>query len=388
MCTDRSTCPRVRRASQAIRYDSSGRETVENRSPRRLPSIRCVLFKRGCTRMKFVRSLTITIVNHNHWKWIQGCLESLAAHPYTLGPSEIVVLDNASEDGSVQGIQRSFPAVRLLSKSTRRGFGANQNEAVSTATTDLVFLMNPDAVVHEGTLDRLAQAFDVAESIAITACPDSGSDSSAPISSPIPFPTPVAALERALHVKRNRDRRLLGEHAVVSNGWVSGHAFMVDRRRFLEIDGFDTSFFMYSEEVDLMRRMQRRGWKIVWIEHALTSHIGKTSESATLDTNGSPSPMTTRTTVQLSRSEVKYIQKNFGCLATLAFRAASALDATIRYIATWLPWTSSRMVTKGPSVAHTRAHHLARLKVFLGDTSSPDLEDAAEAWNRANPPRA
>ncbi len=72
----------------------------------------------------------------------------------------MIVLDNASEDGSVAEIRKSFPDVTLLPRELRRGFGANQNDAVGHATGGLVFVMNPDAVVHPGTLDLLALAFD------------------------------------------------------------------------------------------------------------------------------------------------------------------------------------------------------------------------------------
>lgn len=335
------------------------------------------------------RSLTVTIVNHNHRRWIGDCLKSIVAHPYTLGPCEIVVLDNASEDESISAIRERFPTVRVLQKSIRRGFGANQNEAVSNAATDLVFLMNPDAVVHERTLDLLARAFDIDESIAIAAGPDTGSEYSLPITGPNPYPTPATALARALHLKRGRNRKLVDDHGVVRNGWVAGHALMVDRRRFVEIGGFDTSFFMYSEEVDLMGRMQDKGWKIAWIDEALTSHVGKTFESASNFGSDRPTgPIAARTAVQIARSEVRYIRKSQGRLRTVAFRAASALDAAIRYAATWVPWTRRMMVPKGPTTAHTRMYHLTRLRIFLGDKSAPDMEDHAAAWNRREAPVA
>jgi len=331
------------------------------------------------------RSLMISIVNHNHWDWIQGCLDSIAENPYTLGPCETVVLDNASEDGSIDRIRGRYPAVRVVPKSIRRGFGENQNEVILSTAADLVLVMNPDAVVHRGTLDALVRGFGISSSIVITAGPDTGAGYSRPIDGPFPFPTSARALTRALHLNRDRHSVLFDEQGVVNNGWVSGHAFMVDRRRFNEIGGFDTSYFMYSEEVDLMRRMQDSGWVIGWVDEALTTHIGKTSgESPLRGSKGVERPIAERTVVQFARSEIKYIRTHHGCLRAVTFRAASALDAAIRYAATRVRWVGRRMVAKGLTIEHTRAHHLTRLRVFLGVGSPPDLEDGAREWNIAH----
>jgi N-acetylglucosaminyl-diphospho-decaprenol L-rhamnosyltransferase len=333
------------------------------------------------------RTLTITIVNHNHWLWLQDCLASIATHPYTLGPSKIIVIDNASEDGSREGLRDEFPNVVVIQTSTRRGFGANQNDAVTSSTTDLVFIMNPDAVVHESTLDLLAEAFNADGSIAIAACPDTGSDHSLPVDGPLPFPTPSTALERAVRISRHSSEDLVDKDGRVADGWVSGHAFMIDRQRFVDSGGFDTSYFMYSEEVDLMFRMQRDGWRIAWVEEALTTHVGKTSDSPSgSDSDKSSGVIPSRTIVQFARSEIKYIHKNQGPAMSVAFRASSALDAAIRYCATWISPIRRTMVPKGPTIEHTRLYHLTRLRVFLGNTSLPDMEDSAAEWNRLNAP--
>jgi GT2 family glycosyltransferase len=73
---------------------------------------------------------------------------------------EIVVIDNASQDGSVEMVRKEFPSVVLIAANQRRGFGANQNRAISASTGDQIFMLNPDAIVHSGTLDRTGRSTD------------------------------------------------------------------------------------------------------------------------------------------------------------------------------------------------------------------------------------
>ena len=103
-------------------------------------------------------SVSVTIVNHRARDLLRNCLRSLQRYPYTLGEMQIVVVDNASGDGSLEMVRSEFPEVLLRAESRRRGFGANQNRAVAAATGDVLFILNPDTEVHEHTIDRLVAA--------------------------------------------------------------------------------------------------------------------------------------------------------------------------------------------------------------------------------------
>jgi N-acetylglucosaminyl-diphospho-decaprenol L-rhamnosyltransferase len=318
-----------------------------------------------------VRALTVTIVDHNHGAWLPACLRSLEDHPYTLGPFDVVVVDNASEDGSADEI--ASERVRVLRQAVRRGFGANQNIAAAVATGDLIFLLNPDAAVGEGTLDRLASALESHQTAVIAAGPVIEADQ--PPSRPRKYPTPGGAFSKAIGIERIR--RSPGQtEAVLDDAWVSGAAFMVRKDRFVEAGGFDESFFLYSEEVDLMRRLTKSGGTVAWVPDAVTTHAGKTSEAASTHTD-----MPTRTWVQFARGEMRYMRKHHGRIGEALFRVGALLDAAIRYLATFVPGLRGSMYAKGPSPAHTRAHHLTRLHTFAFPSRGDDMEAAAAAWN-------
>jgi len=143
-------------------------------------------------------SLAVTIVNHRQWAWLEGCLKSLLKHPYSGGPFEIVVLDNASDDGSVELIRRQFPRVVVLDQQLRRGFGANQNIAIRATTAELIFVLNPDTIVYESALDSLVDVMDSDPAIVLAGGPILNDDGSTWSESPLAFPTPGRTLRRAI----------------------------------------------------------------------------------------------------------------------------------------------------------------------------------------------
>jgi hypothetical protein len=91
--------------------------------------------------------------------------------------------------------------------------------------------------------------------------------------------------------------------------------------------------------------------------------------------------MPVRTWVQFARGEMRYMRKHHGRLGEAAFRLGAMVDSAIRYAATFVPGLRRTMYAKGPSPAHTRAHHLTRLRTFALPGMGEDMEAAAAAWN-------
>ena len=207
-------------------------------------------------------SVSVTVVNHSAREDLRRCLESLRRHPYTLGEMEVVVVDNASEDGSVDMLLAEYPEVVVLAERTRRGFGANQNLAVAAAGGDAVFLLNPDATVHEATIDRLASGLVTSRSLGSAGGPVVNADGSPRQGRPNRFPTPWGIYAKASGLRRLRGpRRRRGNPA---GTWASGGACLVDRAAFDAVGDFDEGLFMYSEDTDLFARMAGTGSPAVW----------------------------------------------------------------------------------------------------------------------------
>jgi GT2 family glycosyltransferase len=326
------------------------------------------------------RSLTVSIVNAKQWAWLEPCLRSVFAEPYTLGRFEVVVLDNASDDGSVERLREQFPDVRVLAETVRRGFGANHGVVTAEVDTDLVLFLNPDTVMRPGTLDRLAEAFDADERVAIAGGPIINPDGTVWRAAPFPFPSPVGALREAVGLHRLEDVPVAPAGVSVEVGWLSGSALMVDRAKFTDLGGFDPQLFMYFEETDLAKRCTDGGGRIAFHADAPVVHEGKTSERG-IDDGTVRAASETKTTTEFERSAVKYMRKHHGRSGALVYRLALLIGASIRWAATYVPPLAGRLEVKAGSPAATRAHHRRRMGVALRPLSGVSIGDTAAAYN-------
>ena len=102
-------------------------------------------------------SLSVCIVNWNTKSDLQACLQALQTHPYTHGMQEVIVVDNASGDGSAAMVRAEFPDVRLIANRENRNYAPGTNKALAAATGDYLLLLNPDARVTPGALDTLVR---------------------------------------------------------------------------------------------------------------------------------------------------------------------------------------------------------------------------------------
>ena len=102
-------------------------------------------------------SLSVCIVNWNTRSDLQTCLEALRTNPFTGGSQEVIVVDNASSDGSAQMVREAFPDVHLIANTSNRNYALGTNQALTAATGKYLLLLNPDACVTTGALDVLVR---------------------------------------------------------------------------------------------------------------------------------------------------------------------------------------------------------------------------------------
>ena len=321
------------------------------------------------------QTVSVTIVNHTARDLLRECLASLDAHPYTGGGMEIIVVDNASEDGSAEMLRTEYPSVVLLAETRRRGYGANQNLAIAASHGDLVLMLNPDAVVHAGTIDRLVASMAWAPRVAAAGGPMANDDSTIRQDRPHRFPTPWSPLARAFGLHRLRSSPPEGS-AVTADGWPSGAACLVRRNVLEELGGFDESFFMYSEDTDLFARMVQRGYMVAWVDDALVSHPlpVEAAESSS------------RREAEKVTSELRYIRKHFGRWGAAVYRLGIAADASARVVLLSVPGLGRLVQRHGRATATIRRTHLHRLRHALSGAGDPGLAELAEDWNRRHGP--
>jgi GT2 family glycosyltransferase len=209
--------------------------------------------------------LSVSIVNTNSRELLLACLASLAG-----AGGEIVVLDNASEDGSADAVRKRFPDVRVIRQDFRAGFAANHNTVIRATSGRYVYVLNEDTTSEDWGFDGLVAHLEANPRLAALGpellYPDGRRQDSA-----WRFPTPfVSALGLPtlgkVGVKQSR-----GE-AIREVDWVMGAALLLRREALDEVGLFDEEFFLYSEEVDLQLRLRRAGWKVEYFPQVSVVH--------------------------------------------------------------------------------------------------------------------
>ncbi len=219
--------------------------------------------------------ISVLIVNHDGRDHLRHCLERLASQEGSYG--EIIVVDNASTDGSAAMVRADFSPCRLLALGDNVGFGAANNRAAEAALGEALLLINSDAWLEDGALPRLAAALDSDPRLALVApelrYPDGRRQ--------FAWAPETGVAGEAAQMMRNRyeDRRWAHRlparwlRPVLGPGWFSAACVLLRRDAFEAIGGFDEGLFMYFEDVDLCRRLRRAGWRLDSVAGAVAYHV-------------------------------------------------------------------------------------------------------------------
>lgn len=221
-------------------------------------------------------TVAAVVVSYNVADLLLGCIDSLRAD----GVEEIVVVDNASSDASVEVLRAHDPSVEVLALERNLGFAAAANRGVALTTTPYVAILNPDLVLDPPVSKVLAETLDRDEGLGLVG-PRIRTPDGALYPSVRTFPNFVDAAGHAfLHFVwptnpfTRRYRMLDWDHELPADvDWVAGTFMMARRRAWDEIGGFDEAFFMYLEDVDLCRRMHDAGWRVGYEPAASVVHV-------------------------------------------------------------------------------------------------------------------
>jgi N-acetylglucosaminyl-diphospho-decaprenol L-rhamnosyltransferase len=223
--------------------------------------------------------VTIVIVTHESRHDIAACLQSLETIDDRCS-REIIVVDNASDDGTAVYVRANHPEVSVLTQTVRRGFSANTNLGAAHARGRHLFVLNPDTVVPSGVIDRLLDHLDANSDVGLVGprlvYPD-GSPQYAARRFPSPMGTAVRRTPLRHLLPAVADRHLvrdLGRDSVDDVDWMLGAALLIRGTAFRELHGFDEGYRLYCEDIDLCWRLHEQGWRVqhvgdVAIMHAL-----------------------------------------------------------------------------------------------------------------------
>lgn len=230
--------------------------------------------------------VSIIIVNWNTREMLSDCLASIYRHTEK-GTFEVIVVDNASSDGSAEMVARDYPQVVLLRNDRNLGFAAANNQGIRIAKGRYVLLLNSDTLVHEGSVEKSLRFADQHADTAVVGCHVKSRDGTTQYTC-YTFPgllNVFLSLSRLSAVfPRNRFfgryRLTWWDHDAVQQVDAVAGCFMLVRRRAVEEVGpLSERYFMYAEDVDWCWRFRQGGWKTMFTPDAAITHFGQASSS-------------------------------------------------------------------------------------------------------------
>jgi N-acetylglucosaminyl-diphospho-decaprenol L-rhamnosyltransferase len=312
--------------------------------------------------------LSYCVVNTNGREALLSCLESIVAtHPPQL-EAEILVLDNASDDGSAQaardwsgratGIAASS---RLIEAERRTGKAANDSRLLGEARGELCLLLNEDTELRPGATAALVEALRADSRAAVAG---------ALLVDPEGRPQPCAwrlpglgtTIASALFLHRLFVTQS-GADRTREVGWVQSAAMLLRRSAAEQVGFLDTEFFVYSDETDLCKRLHDAGWSILHVPAATAVH----HEQLATDFEASR-----RRIIEFHRGRDRFMRKHHSAAVAAVARVLSAW--------TYLPRALAALVLPGHDAARYLAHARAALRPGRGE----GLREAAESYNRSS----
>lgn len=262
--------------------------------------------------------VSIVVVSYNVSEVLAGCLQSLREAAPTV-PYEVIVVDNASGDGSVAMVRERFPECRLLANTCNRGFAAASNQGIAACDSPYVLLLNPDTRVAAGVIDALCRTM-AAEPLLgllgpLIVNPDGTAQSGA-----LRFPTVGSLLWGT--------RGLRGVPAAQCRGllpadWVLGACMLARREFILGVGQLDEGYFLYGEEKDWCFRAHQGGWQVAVLPEAQIVHLGGAS-------TGQNAPRSYETFVD---SQVRFFSKFYPPSCRRLFLLVTSLQAGAKGLA-------------------------------------------------------
>jgi len=276
------------------------------------------------------------VVSFNTRDLLARCLESLVADT-PADMLELVVVDNASADGSADMVRARFPQARLAANAVNRGFAAAVNQGCALASGDCLVLMNPDAVVQGGAIPCALAFLERPENARVGLCGGRILNAEGrPEPSARRFPTAGRKLFTLSGLAARRPDSSWAADIPPGDAprdvdWVPGTFSVIRGAMIREIGLFDERFFMYYEETDLCLRARRAGWRVVFLPGAEVVHVGGASSRARTDKRFDASGAQLRE-FRL-RSEWLYHRKNRGLAGLAASAGVEMLWHGLRWLA-------------------------------------------------------
>ena len=258
--------------------------------------------------------ISIIILSWNVRDLLRACLRSLPLNDPTI---EVIVVDAGSADGSAALVADEFPGAQLIASPENLGYSRGNNLGLARARGRYLFVLNPDTEVLPGSLEAMRAYMDAHPEVGVLGPRILFPDQSVQ-STQRRFPTLATGFFESTWLQPLAPRRLLAHfyaedlpndeaHPV---DWVVGAALFVRREAYAQVGGLDEGFFMYSEELDWLRRMRAAGWPCMFFPEARVVHYEARSSVQ----------VPAATHIRFNTSKVRYFRKYHGRLAAAVLR--------------------------------------------------------------------
>ncbi|HRT58989.1 MAG TPA: glycosyltransferase family 2 protein [Candidatus Paceibacterota bacterium] len=283
--------------------------------------------------------VSVVIVSWNAKAFLARCLASLTERACAY-PMEVIVVDNASQDGSPEMVERDFPQVRLIRTGSNLGFARGNNRGIRESRGKYLCLINSDVEVRPDCITRLVDYCEAHPDVGMVGPRILGGDGKLQRSCR-GFPTVWNMLCRALALDAMFPR----------SSWFGGYllpywnhdserevdilsgCFWMVRRAALETVGLlDESFFMYGEDMDWCKRFWAGGWRLVFVPDAVAVHYGGASSAS--------APV--RFFIEKQRADLQYWRKHHSWAARQCYFAVACVHHALRVLGYTLAWAASR----------------------------------------------
>jgi len=280
--------------------------------------------------------LSVIVISYNSAAYLPACLGALSRSTHV--PYEVVVVDNASTDGSAGVVRRTCPGATVIENPDNRGFARAANQGFRAANGRRMLLLNPDTEVQEGAADRCVAFLDANSDVGIVGARVNNPDGTLQRACRRSVPTPMVSLFRLAGLSRLFPRHPAARAYNLEDedpartmdvDAVSGSFLMVRREALEAVGGMDERYFLYAEDIDFCMSVRRAGYRVVYYPEAVVvHHKGASSRQTRLAANR-----------EFHRSMALFHQKHFasgmpgwanaGILAAIGLRQA-AVDLALR----------------------------------------------------------
>ena len=236
--------------------------------------------------------LSIIIVNYNVKEFLQNLIHSIEKASLNL-TKEIIIVDNASDDGSVEFIREKFPQAILIANQKNLGFGKANNIGLKQASGKYILLINPDTLVAEDTFEKMIKFFESNPEAGLAGCKILNPDGSLQLACRRSFPGPWTSFTKVTglsslfpnnKVFARYNLTYLDENKTYEVDAISGSFMMMLKEVYAKVGGFDEQFFMYGEDLDLCYRIQKSGFKVYYVHSTQIIHYkGESTKRSSLD---------------------------------------------------------------------------------------------------------